>query len=93
MFPTSHLRYIRRDTGTPCLVLQQWWSSFGGHVSTPVLGEWRDVPIVEPVGVPDPRKAYVVTRIEFDPPITVRSDEVLEFDPATRNHRVLKAKS
>lgn len=54
-YPTSFFRYIRRDTGNPCMVLQQWWftSMTPVHACVPPEadgwnGEWRDVPVVEP---------------------------------------------
>lgn len=57
-WPTSYIRYVRRDSGTPCLTLQQWWVKSFRAASTlhppeapGFPGEWRDVPVMPPLDV------------------------------------------
>jgi hypothetical protein len=51
--PTAYFQWVRRDTAAPTMVLQQWWTDWAEReLHRPpgqcVLGEWRDIPIVEP---------------------------------------------
>lgn len=54
--PTAYFQWVRRDTAAPTMVLRQWWTDWAEReLHRPpgqcVLGEWRDIPIVEPATV------------------------------------------
>ena len=50
MTPTNKLRFVPRSTSTldgprVIFILQQWWTGNGQLWATPIVGEWRDVPV------------------------------------------------